>query len=450
MFCNFAEHKIYKTKVMKTKLFWRVLALLLVMFCSCKTKSVEKESVVSQDSVIVEEEYEEWEDTVETEAVECPIKLTSAEKKIAEGLNGGFAMNLFKKYYMSTGDKKNSLLSPLSASYALSMLANGANGDTQKEILSVLGIGTSDLNVLNNLNKKLATTLPLNRFSTAKTANGLWLDKGFEPRKPFVELLQSYYDAEISAVDLQTDGREIINQWCAEKTRGKIRDIINEIPEKTDFVLANALYFKGFWRDYFSEAMTKEYTFNNQDGTGSEVEFMQKTSREKYFKNFVYSSVTLPFGGPYSMVFILPNEGVSLDECVNTLGDEPLTTLSGTEKRNLDMKIPKFSMYDEIGLNGYLEVLGMKKAFLPEADFSNIIDNYTTLNHIITQKAFLKIDEKGGEAAVMTMNTVIGSASIDVHDKEIIDFRLDRPFAYILFETDTNTILFMGAIKHMK
>ncbi len=435
---------------MKTKLFCRALALLLVMFCSGKAKAVENAGNVSADSVrVVVTMAEEQKDTKEVETVR-PAKLTDEEKSIAEVLNGGFSMNLFKKYYVATGKQENPLLSPLSASYALSMLANGANGDNQKEILSVLGIGTADLEVLNSLNKKLTARLSNSRYSTTKIANGLWLDKGFKPRKPFAELMQSYYDAEVSALNLQKKGKAAINQWCSEKTNGKIMDVISDIPANTNFVLANALYFKGPWSSKFNEGKTAKAEFNNQDGTSAEVEFMNRTSHEKYFKNDMYSSVTLGFGGPYSIVFILPDEGVSLDECVNSFGKEPLASLSGNVEKKLNMKIPKFDMYGEVSLNGCLETLGMKKAFSPNADFSNITADYATLNNIITQKTSLKIGEKGAEGAAVTSIITITGYRKNNEKEEIVDFHLDRPFAYILFETDTNTILFMGAIKHLK
>ncbi len=413
---------------MKAKSIFGVLALVAVMFCSC---SDDDEVNVGPD---VEKDVK-------------PIELTSGQMKIADDMNSGFVMNLFKQYYASTGDAENSLFSPLSASYALSMLANGANGDTKEEILAVLGVADMDLDELNAMNKSLVSGMnTVDKRCTVNTANGLWLDSDFDALPEYKQVLESCYEAEISSINLQKNGKKIINAWCEKKTNGKIKDVIQEISPETDFVLANALYFKGPWQTPFEKENTKKKQFTNHDGSKSEAYFMWREDKTRYYANEKYSAIALRLGDrSFDMDIILPNEGVSLDECVASVNVESLNQIDENIAL-VNMYLPKFEVEGEKKLTEMLVKLGMKKSFTMESDFSGIADKKGMVNGIL-QKNYIKVNEAGVEAAAVTVEDMF--TDLPGEEPTPIDFHVDRPFVYIIKEVNTNTILFMGAIKNL-
>ncbi len=418
---------------MKPKSIFGVLALAAVMLCSCN----------SDDEITGGGDKEP-----EVEKEVKPIELTSGQIKIADDVNSGFAMNLFRQYYASTKDAENSLFSPLSASYALSMLANGANGETKDEILSVLGVADMDLDELNAMKKNLVSGMNnVDKHCTVNSANGLWLDSNFDALPEYKQVLESCYDAEISSINLQKDGKRIINNWCEEHTNGKIKDVIQEIPAETDFILANALYFNAPWMEPFAERNIKKREFANYDGSKSEVDFLCQLQSAHYYANDQYAAATLYMGNmAFGMTVILPNDGVSLDECVASVNVEFLNKIGEGLAKEVNVKLPKFEIEGEKKLTDMLVKLGMKKTFTLESDFSNITEQNTRVGNIL-QKNYINVTEKGVEAAAVTVE--IMDSNLPGEKPIPVDFYVDRPFMYLIKEVRTNTILFMGAIKKL-
>jgi serpin B len=100
--------------------------------------------------------------------------------------------------------------------------------------------------------------------------------------------------------------------------------------------------------------------------------------------------------------------------------------------------MPRFNCESSIGLEQTLADMGMPSAF-GNADFSGISENAAGL--FITDakhKAFISVDEKGTEAAAATYVVIAGMS-----DKA---FTMDRPFIYLIRDTQTSTVLFIGRV----
>ena len=223
-------------------------------------------------------------------------------------------------------EKPNLFISPLSASLCLSMIANGALGNTLSEMTDVLGFSGYSLEEMNNYNKKLVEALlDLDNTTQLGIANSIWIKKGFGVHDDFVSVNKKMYDAQVQELDFASPkAPDIINGWCAGKTNNCIPKVLNEIPETARLYLLNALYFKGIWKNQFKKSDTAEEAFTNADGSKSTVHMMNlRDERFNYAENEYFSMAELPYGNEaFSMVVLLPAEGKSLDECLPQLNDE--------------------------------------------------------------------------------------------------------------------------------
>ena len=196
------------------------------------------------------------------------IKLTDAERALVKG-NNDFAYRLFRK----ARTEKSQILSPLSITYALGMLNNGAQGKTQQEINEVLGFGEAGADAINQFCRKLLTEVStLDKETQVSIANNIYVNqsRGFRLKSSFVEKAAEFYDATPESRDFN-DGktRDVINQWASDHTQGMIPEILKaeEFDPETISYLLNALYFKGAWVNKFDPKGTMLTYFDNQRKT---------------------------------------------------------------------------------------------------------------------------------------------------------------------------------------
>ena len=229
------------------------------------------------------------------------ISLTDEERKLVQS-NNDFAFNLMRQ--ARTEDSQ--ILSPLSITYALGMLNNGAAGKTQEEINNVLGFGAAGADGINSFCRKLLTEAPkLDEETTAEIANTIYVNNhwDYQLKEPFVEKAQQYYDATPEARDFYDDAtRDVINQWASDHTHGMINKVLSEeefvlCKDYVSFLL-NALYFKGKWASPFNKEYTREESFNG----GTKVPMMYQGGYYMYTENDLYQAIKLPYGnGSYLM-----------------------------------------------------------------------------------------------------------------------------------------------------
>jgi serpin B len=362
-----------------------------------------------------------------------------------------FSYNLFAAINndLSSLDEKNIFISPLSVSMALSMTANGASGETRQEIIKALGYdGVTTIDGINQVNAKLLATLPSVDPEVKLTiANALWVDNGFTIKTAFGDKLKGTYQATIDNLDFSdSKSVNVINDWVNFNTNGLIPKVVEQIDPSTKIILANALYFKGDWSSVeFAELGHQKFT--NYTGTQSNVDMMEVFSNILYNSNDKCAITTLPIGGGnYTYTAVLPNENVSVSEAVASLTDD---FLSGATTQIVSYQSPKFDIVNKLSLNDYLKSLGIKSIFSGNADFSNISDRSLSLSRI-QHDSSLSVSEKGIEAAAVTTGFMDGDNGEE--GESIVEYKkfyLDKPFAFIIRETSTNAIVFIGAVNQL-
>lgn len=349
----------------------------------------------------------------------------------------------------------NHFMSPLSLSIALSMLYNGASGETRDEMTKAMaleGLSLSDLNQGNlTLRKRLANPGPGVQLAIA---NALWGKQGLSFKSAFTQDNLNFYNAKLQALDFSGKSAvDTINQWAADNTNGKIPTVIASIDPITVLILMNAIYFKGDWTKPFQASETQTQAFHRGDGTTLDTPMMQRGDKMRYVHNTdaKFQAVALPYGQDEQtlMVLMLPDEGSSLKELVGQLSGENWTNWVGSlRSRQGHLAMPRFKLKTEMPLNDTLKRLGMVKAFNDgEADLSGLLENSPLKPFVsaIKQDAFVEVNEKGTEAAAVTTITV-GATSVQL-PQEPFNLVLDRPFLYAIYDQSTSSVLFMGALN---
>lgn len=377
------------------------------------------------------------------------IILSRAEQDMADK-GTDFAFRFFNQVCNSEKTNTNVFVSPLSASLALSMTANGAAGNTLTEMTNVLGFSSS-LNDMNSYHQKLTSALlDLDNTIQLEIANSIWVKKGFRVYDSFVSANKEWYDADVRELEFSSSAAtDVINKWCADKTNQRIKKVLDNIPGDARLFLINALYFKGEWTSKFKSSATAQEDFTNADGSGQKVAMMNQTATFNYSHNDDFSIAEFPYGNQaFSMVVLLPEAGKTLDECLAQLTYKHWKTWSEQMgARTLEVKFPKFELIYSKDLVDDMQAMGMKDAFHSgNADFTKMSAADLFIG-ILKQYTYLKIDEEGTEAAAVT---VTGMIETSVGPSTTIPFYMNRPFIIMIKEKSTGSILFMGKITTLK
>ena len=376
--------------------------------------------------------------------------------------NTAFALDLYSA--LSTGSDGNLLVSPYSISQALAMTYAGAEGQTAEQMASTLHF-TLDQSSLpaafQALNDDLVTrgTADASEYGdparALHIANGLWGEQTFPFSSEFSQELADYYGAPLQPADFKNDPegvREAINAWVADHTEEKIDGIVPEgaLTPDSRLVLANAIYFYGGWLHTFSESATADDDFHLADGSTATVPFMYQQEEFSYTDAGDFQLVELPYqGSGLTFTVILPDEG-QLDAVESGLDaatlDAALVTLSTTK---IDLYLPKFEFDFSTSLADTLAGMGMTDAFDPNtADFTGMLGTGAPDPLVISDvlhKAFISLDEDGTEAAAVTA-VIMEAAAGAPSDEQPLELRVDRPFLFLIRDTQTGAILFMGRV----
>jgi Serine protease inhibitor len=364
--------------------------------------------------------------------------------------NNAFAFDVFQA--VSLQQSGNLFLSPYSLSAALGMLYNGADGNTKAEIAKVLGMSDYTPEEVNAYYQELTKALlEVDPSSALSLANAIWADQRVTLKQAFIDLNQKYYDAEVSTLNfLQPAAVKVINDWCNEKTKGTIPEIINTIDPATVVMLANAIYFKSSWTYGFEKSKTQNKPFHNLDGTTSTVPLMQQKEEELFYVlTDECSMVTLPYANTaFAMNLILPEEGQDLDALIASLDKDYWALLQNHRARaKVTLSMPRFKV--ESTLDKLVEVLmalGMQEAFSDYANFSAMLDVGVKVSDVI-QKSYVSVDEEGTEAAAVTLILMEATSARPAPEK--VTMVLDRPFVFAITEQSTGAILFMGKVTKL-
>lgn len=358
---------------------------------------------------------------------------TEYEKPV-EGSQKGFALSFFKHVVAISESGENVVVSPYSAGVALSMVAEGAEGQTRVEFDDAL----------NGCLFK-AADLGSNDTVTVKSANSVWITDDFSVRNRYVSILENDFDAEVVNLDFADPATvRAINNWCSENTEGKINEIVDRLNPGMVMMLINALYFNAPWADAFLEKNTREGVFHAFNGD-VQIPMMAKTDRMNYAEYQGAQMVELPYeGGRYAMYVVLPPKGLSIDKMISyvneDLYDQAMSMMTAEKVR---LTLPKFKLETEMILNKTLQNMGIRTAFSSAADFKGISETGPLVLDQVKQKCYIDVSEKGTEAAAVTS---IGVRMTSARPETVYTMNVDRPYVFFIADRSNGNIIFAGRV----
>ena len=356
-----------------------------------------------------------------------------------------FGFNLFRKVD-SLSYNTNVLVSPFSALQALSMTYNGADKDTKQAMANTLGFANFSQEEINDYNLSLTNALlSADENVRMEIANSIWYRKKYVIEKDFIDINKKYFNAEVEEANFDDPKTvDIINNWCSDKTHGKINKIIDQIPSDAIMYLINAIYFLASWQYAFDKTQTTETQFWLEDGSYKMHQQMSLQAELFYYTDDKLSIVELPYGnGKFSMVLILPNNKGKISDIIKSLNDNNWANLlSKMQVKNTIVKIPKFKLEYNSILNQPLKDMGMRIAFSDLADFTKINKDGNSSISKVYHKTYIDVYEEGTEAAAVTA-VEIRLTSIN-EPSDIQYFVAVHPFIYAIIEKTTGVILFIG------
>ena len=382
--------------------------------------------------------------------VVCPIEpqLTRGEQEMVEH-NNDFAFKLMREVITGedVGAPPSRIVSPISITYALGMLNNGAAGETRQQINKVLGFENADS--INNFCRKMLTLAPtLDPQTKVLIANTIYMNKGYELKSDFVKKASLYYDAQPETRDFG-DGKtmDVINQWAGDHTEKMIDKVLDEKsfnPNAVSYLL-NAIYFKGEWSSQFDKANTQSEAFHHAGWNMNMVyhPIMRQTGRFDYAANEDYQALRMPYGNEaYAMTVILPQAGKSISQILQNLTAERWSSLQQSMRtKEVDVKLPRFETKTDVDLTSMMANLGMPNAFSSmTAEFPEFCDAPTFIS-LMKQVARIQVNEEGTEAAAVT---VIGMEKGEGPVEGPVTFHAIRPFLYVISEQFSGAIFFIG------
>lgn len=366
--------------------------------------------------------------------------LTDAQRNLLNK-NNTFAVNLFNK--VSGMDSR--VISPLSVTGLMTILANGADGETRQEILNTIGFNDTSMDEINALYGYLVKKAGnLDPSTTVNIADYIAVNKNNKVKDEFKNTVSEWFDAETGSLDFTSPkSAGIINNWCSKHTDGMIPRIIDNVEPSAVAYLLNAIYFNGSWTDKFEAKETKLERFRGYTRDIKKVKMMHRNDEYSYTSNQTYSAVRIPYGdGTFAMTVLLPNEGKSIDDMMKVVSAKEIANLGRSmESRKVDLKLPKFTTETEQPLNEVIAALGAPTMFRNSADFSNLADGNMFVSKMF-QKAKIEVSEEGTKAAAVT--AAIMTMSALAPEPQPVNFHADRPFVYLISESNTGAIYFLG------
>ncbi|MGE0869397.1 MAG: serpin family protein [Kofleriaceae bacterium] len=379
----------------------------------------------------------------------APPLAAADAKALANGTNA-FAFDLYAKTRATPG---NSAISPASIVAALTMTWAGANGATAAEMQKVLHLDGDPSSALANWGKLAANLQDPSRKLTLRIANRLFGEQTAKFEPAFLDKTKTAFGAPLEAMDFVNapdPARIRINQWVAEQTENRIKDLLPQgsIDSDTRLALVNAIYFLADWQEPFNKDATADRPFSITAKATKPVPTMVQRKHFRLVKADGMAMLELPYqGGDAAMLIVLPDavDGLAKIETKLTAAkfagwrDKLAPTM-------VDVALPKFTIDppNPMALKPQLVALGMKTAFDPKrADFTGMSKEKPLSISEVFHKAFVKVDEKGTEAAAATavVMTRAGAAPSKAEP-----FKADHPFLYFIVDNTSGLVMFMGRV----
>lgn len=342
-------------------------------------------------------------------------------------------------------DGKNIMFSPTSLNFALGMIAEGAKGETKKILEDYLG--TDDFvsyakDYLDKIKEYNTEDENYGYKSKLKIADAVWADDELTLQEKFRNTVSDSFGAEVENVDFSAAEKTcgIINSWCDKNTEGLIPEIITPdlISDNTGLCLTNSLYFESGWSGEPWDVSETEESFGDNEKTN-----YMTCIGDRYYENDKATAFGRDYANGLSFIGVLPN-----DQGDFSLEDLDIGELlkSQPEYDEVQCKMPKLEFETTAVLNDMLSDLGLDDIFSSDADFSGIADKNVNVDTIL-QKTKLELDENGTKAAAVTAVVMECMSAVEEDDEPIIKtVELTRPFAFLIYDSSNDEILFMGKV----
>ncbi len=353
-----------------------------------------------------------------------------------------FTIELYGRL-LSSHPGENIVASPFNVYVALTLLYEGAAGETREEIEDVMNIRNADLC---NAYKELLSKLPLSSGEPSLAiANSVWLREGYVFRDEYVGRVSSCYSADVHYFRTVDELVDSVNSWVSEKTNGMIKKAMGR-PDTDEVaaVLVSVIYFRARWVERFDEQAI--ISFHTPEGVVNAPGMSGLKTRASYFKGDGYVAVMLPYENTsVSMIIIMPDDREALTSRYAEMISESLRYFRKhpVYDGKIYLTMPKFEIRLSENLNQYLEDMGMPSAFDPDkADFSRMTPMGVWVDDVI-HTAAIRVAENGTEASAATVIVMtLGLPAADVY------LTINKPFIYLLWDRDTGTILFVGQVTN--
>ena len=356
-----------------------------------------------------------------------------------EGSKTGFALSFVKNVDAVSAEEDNIVVSPYSAGVALSMLAEGAEGETKAEMDNALNGCLFRGNELTHSDSV-----------TVAASNSVWVDDDFSIRNHYVGLLEKDYDALATTLNFADPATvHAINNWCSEHTQGKITEMFGTLPANTVMVLANALYFKASWENPFNERLTKDDVFHGLSGDQT-VRMMNRKGMYNYAEYQGAQIIELPYSvdDGYSMFVVLPPKDMKTRNLSQYLNESVYkSAMDMLEPAEVKFSLPKMRLETSLSLNPVIKRMGAESAFSAAADFKGITLSGPLAVSEAKQKCYIDVTERGTEAAaVTTISLALTSLRPEINLKVM---KVDRPFLFFIVDKKGDNVLFAGRIMNL-
>lgn len=426
------------TLITMLKLFKTTLALLALgmLATGCSSDNNDDNNAATDDTTV--------------QLTPGEIRLTTTQKQLVVKGND-FAFSAMQK--LNDSKKDGFVFSPMSISYLLGMVADGADGATRTEIINALGAAGKSRQALNSFYANIILNAPnVDKDVTLEISDAFFGNTLFPARlsESYNANLQDYFKALVEYCDFSKTQATVdrINEWCGASSHGMIKSIglENVLDAMWANVMLSCAYFSGAWTQAFSEEDTQEMYFTKADGSKQLTPMMRKIDEVLFMEDSKAKAISMPYGeGDYQMLLAMPAAG-SIDDFIASLSGSRFDDI----RKKLDMAatdilMPAFSAKTEEFLRSTLSDLGIVTMFSPDADFSPMYDAANGRQPIgdIKHVAAIEVDEHGTKAAAIS-STWRYTASPGEEQAATCQFHALSPFVYIIYQQSTGAIFFMG------
>ncbi|MBI5725478.1 MAG: serpin family protein [Planctomycetes bacterium] len=372
--------------------------------------------------------------------------------------NTAFGLSLYGK--LAEKEKGNIFFSPASIHVAVSMAFAGARGATAQQMAKVMGLDGKPEEIFPAFQELLKAFNSAGKDHEGKPVyqlsmvNRLWGKNGYPFKEDYLELAKKDFLSDIIGLNFSDEpaARKTINDWVAEQTKDKIKNLIppGVIDNMTRLIITNAVYFKANWAEKFNKEVTKDGDFFAQPEKPVKVRMMRQEHRFGYAETDDLQVLEMPYKNhELSMAILLPKKADGLAAMEKSLSADSVKKLMEQAKpAQVDVTLPKFKFESSFSLGDMLKAMGMTAAFGPSvADFTGIADvkNEPLYISAVLHKAFVAVDEEGTEAAAATAVLMAAGCAPMQPEKPKV-FKADHPFVFMIRHAATGEILFMGRI----